>query len=267
MYALFIALSRSIRSMLRLDVFGHLIWPGIVSALLWLAIAVFSWTTLIGGIMQWVEGWGWGIGDQISASALLAGIVFFLVKFAVVCAFVPLFYVTSLALVALVALPMMLDRVAQRDYADLEQRRGGSNMGSIVNTITALLWFTLVFILSLPLWLIPGVSLVAPLLATGWLNQRVFSYDALMRHADRDELARLREKLRPSLLLLGGTTVLFAYVPLLNVIAPALSGLAFVHFLLEALRRERGVSLCGPEVASTLSGGQPVPIPAVGNSP
>ncbi|MDR1062432.1 MAG: EI24 domain-containing protein [Azoarcus sp.] len=254
MYAIFTALGRSIRSMLRLDVFGHLIWPGIVSALLWLVVAMLSWTALVGGIVRWVEGLGWGIGEQISASTLLAGIVFFLAKFTVVCAFVPLCYVTSSALVALVALPMMLDRVAQRDYADLEQRRGGSNTGSIVNTIVALLWFVLVFVLSLPLWLIPGVALVAPVLAIGWLNQRIFGYDALMRHADRGESARLRRELRPSLLLLGGTTVLLAYVPLLNIIAPALSGLAFVHFLLEALRRDRGVAILPPGAASMSSG-------------
>ncbi|MDR1462677.1 MAG: EI24 domain-containing protein [Azoarcus sp.] len=246
MYAIFTALGRSMRSMLRFDVFGHLIWPGIVSALLWLAVAVLSWTTLVSSGMRWVEGLGWGIGDQISASTMLAAIVFFLIKFALVCAFVPLFYVTSLALVALVALPMMLDRVAQRDYADLEQRHGGSNLGSVANTVAALLWFMLVFVLSLPLWLIPGVSLAAPVLAVGWLNQRIFGYDALMRHADRDEFVRLREELRPSLFLLGGTSVLLAYVPLLNIVAPALSGLAFVHFLLEALRRDRGVSILAP---------------------
>ncbi|MDR1662509.1 MAG: EI24 domain-containing protein [Azoarcus sp.] len=243
MHAIFIALGRSIRSLLRLDVFGHLIWPGIVSALLWLAVAALSWSTLVGGVMRWVEGLGWGVGDQIGASALLAAVAFFLVKLAVACAFVPLFYVTSLALVALVALPMMLDRVAERDYADLEQRRGGSSAGSVLNTLLALLWFVFVFILSLPLWLIPGVALVAPVLAAGWLNQRIFGYDALMRHADRGEFVRLRKELRPSLLLLGGTTVLLAYVPLLNIIAPALAGLAFVHFLLEALRRDRGVSI------------------------
>jgi hypothetical protein len=217
-------------------------------------VAALSWTTVVDGIMRWIEGWGWGIGEQIGASALLAAIVFFLVKFAVVCAFVPLFYVTSLALVALVALPMMLDRVAQRDYADIEQRRGGSNAGSIINTVAAFSWFALIFVLSLPLWLIPGVSLVAPVLATGWLNQRIFGYDALMRHADRDESVRLRKELRPLLLLLGGTTVLLAYVPVLNIVAPALSGLAFVHFLLEALRRDRGVGILDPETASAPSG-------------
>ncbi|MDR3213554.1 MAG: EI24 domain-containing protein [Azoarcus sp.] len=265
MRAIFIALGRSLRSLLRLDVFGHLIWPGIVSGLLWLTVAILSWSMLIGGVVRWIEGVGWGIGDQLSASTLAGGVVVFLVKVTVAFAFVPLFYVTSLALVALVALPMMLDRVAQRDYADLEQRRGGSNMGSVVNTLVALLWFTLVIVASLPLWLIPGVSLIVPVLATGWLNQRVFGYDALMRHADRDELVRLRQQQRPSLLLLGGGTSLLAYVPVLNIIAPALSGLAFVHFLLEALRRERqvrGVSILDPEAGGSSLAGAPVPLPA-----
>lgn len=252
MRGIFIALGRSLRSLLRLDVFGHLIWPGIVSALLWMIVAVLSWSALIATIVQWVEGLGWGIGEQISTSALMAGVVLLLVKIAVAFSFVPLFYVTSAALVALVALPMMLDRVAQRDYADLEQRRGGTNMGSIVNTLAALLWFSIVIIVSLPLWVVPGVALVAPLLATGWLNQRIFSYDALMRHADRDELARLRQELRPPLLLLGGGTALLAYVPVLNIVAPALSGLAFVHFLLEALRCERNAGIPAPEPGASV---------------
>ena len=233
-----VALGRSIRSLARLDVFGHLIWPGIVSALLWVTVAVLSWAMAVDSIMEYLQGLGW-VGDRISASVWVAGIVLFLVKLLVVLAFVPLFYVTTAILVATVALPLMLDRVARRDYADLEQRRGGSNMGSIVNTLVAVLWFVLIIVASLPLWLIPGVALVAPVLATGWLSQRVFGYDALMRHADRDELVRLRQELRPQMLLLGSGTTLLAYVPVVNIVAPAFSGLAFVHFLLEALRRDR----------------------------
>jgi hypothetical protein len=170
--------------------------------------------------------------------------VLFLVKLLVVLAFVPLIYVTSVVLVATVALPLMLDRVARHDYAELEQHRGGSNMGSIGNTLASLVWFALVLAASLPLWLIPGVALVAPILAMGWLSQRVFGYDALMSHADREEFTRLRQELRPRMALLGVGTTLLAYVPIINIIAPTLSGLAFVHFMLEALRcdrRKRGV--------------------------
>ena len=247
-----IAIGRSMRSLVRLDVFGHLIWPGIVSALLWITVAVFSWAIAVDSIMEYIKGLGW-VGNQVSTSVWVAGAVLILVKLLVVLAFVPLFYVTTAVLVATVALPLMLERVAQRDYTDLEQRRGGSNMGSIGNTLAALLWFVLVMVASLPLWLIPGVALVAPILGMGWLNQRIFGYDALMRHADRDELDRLRQELRPQMLLLGGGTFLLAYVPVANIIAPAFSGLAFVHFMLEALRRERferGVSMLDPEPGS-----------------
>jgi len=247
-----VALGRSLRSLLRLDVFGHLIWPGIVSALLWITVAVLSWAVAVDTIMETIQGFGW-VGDKISASVWVAGIVLLLVKLLLVLAFVPLIYVTSAVLVATVALPLMLDRVARRDYTDLEQRNGGSNMGSIGNTLAALLWFLLMMAASLPLWLIPGVALVAPVLGVGWLSQRIFGYDALMRHADRDELVRLRQELRPQMLLLGGGTSLLAYVPVANIVAPAFSGLAFVHFLLEALRRERherGVTTLDPEPAS-----------------
>jgi hypothetical protein len=239
---LFIALGRSMKSLVRPGVFGHLIWPAIVSALLWIAVAFFFGAKAVSALMEAIQGLGW-VGGQISASAWAESVVLFMVKLLIVLAFVPLIYVTSAVLVATVALPMMLEHVARYDYTDLEQRRGGSNMGSIGNTLVALVWFVLMLAVSLPLWLIPGVALVAPVLAMGWLNQRIFGYDALMRHADRDEFIRLRQGLRPKMLLLGGGTTLLAYVPVVNFVAPAFSGLAFVHFLLEALRcdrRERG---------------------------
>jgi len=242
---IFIALGRSLRSLVRPSVFGHLVWPCIVSTLLWSIVAWFSCTAIGDAIMGVIQGLGW-IGNWIGTSTLASAMV----KLFVLLTFLLLIYVTSVVLVSSVALPMMLDRVARRDYVDLEQRRGGSSMSSIGNTLLALLWFLLVMIISLPLWLIPGVALVVSLLATGWLNQRIFGYDALMHHADRNELVRLRQELRPQMLLLGGGTTLLAYVPVVNIVAPAFSGLAFVHFLLEALRRERrerGVSILDPE--------------------
>jgi hypothetical protein len=48
------------------------------------------------------------------------------------------------------------------------------------------------------------------------------------------------------MMVLGGSCAMLAYVPFVNLLAPAFSGLAFVHFLLETLRRERaarGVSI------------------------
>jgi CysZ protein len=35
-------------------------------------------------------------------------------------------------------------------------------------------------VVTIPLWLIPGFSLLMPLLLMGWLNRRTFAYDALV---------------------------------------------------------------------------------------
>lgn len=245
---IFLALGRSLRSLMRADIFWHLIWPGIAAAVAWTVVGVASWAAIIDALMGWIGGLSW-VGSWLEGSEVAAGIVLILVKIAVFLAFIPLIYVTAAVLVAVVALPLMLERVARRDYADLEQRLGGSTAGSAWNALMATVWFLCALILSLPFWLIPGVGLIVSVLLTGWLNQRAFGYDALMLHADQDEFRRLRSDQRMPMLVLGGGTAMLAYVPVVNLVAPAFAGLAFVHFMLESLRRERithGVTLLDP---------------------
>ncbi len=233
-----IAFGRALRSLTRRGVLVHLLWPSVVALLLWILAAVFLWTPVVEGIMVWIDSWAfardWLTGSEIGAATVLT-----LVKIALVLALLPLVYVTAALLVAVFALPMILERVAARDYADIERRKGGSNLGSAWNALVAGMLFLLGLLVSLPFWLIPGLGIVISLVLTAWLNQRAFGYDALMLHADREELVRLPRVLRPPMLLLGGGCALLAYVPLVNLLAPAFCGLAFVHFMLESLRRER----------------------------
>ena len=230
-----IAYKRALQSLLRPSIFMHVIWPSLVSAVFWLVVAVFSWSALNDMLMRWFVAVGW-VGD----STLMAGTLSVALKLLVPLVFVLLFYLSSILLLDQVALPAILERVTGRDYADLERRRGGSSMGSLGNTVRASIRYLLILLVSLPFWWIPGVALFVPLIATGWLNQRIFGYDALMTHADRDELVLLRKTLRFRLLCLGSGTALLVYVPVLNLAASAFSSLAYVHYLLEALRRKRG---------------------------
>ena len=230
-----IAYKRSMQSLLRPSIFMHVIWPGLVSAVLWLLVAVFSWSTLNDVLMRWLTEAGW-IGD----STLMAGTLSVALKLLMALVFLLLFYLSSTLLLDQVALPAILERVTERDYVDLERRQGGSSMGSLSNTVRATIRYLLILLVSVPFWWIPGVALFVPLIATGWLNQRIFGYDALMAHADRDELVLLRKTLRFRLLCLGSGTALLVYIPVLNLAASAFSSLAYVHYLLEALRRKRG---------------------------
>lgn len=250
------ALMRALRSLTRRGVLWHLIWPSLVAVVLWVGIAIASWTHLVLSIVNWLEQWSW-VNQVLSWSDISTEVMLILVKIGVFLAFLPLFYVTASLLVSLIALPLILDRVARRDYADLEQRRGGTTLGSIWNATVAFVLFLVFLLLSLPFWLIPGVGLVVPVWLTGWLNQRVFGYDSLMLHADVSELSAVPNHERMAMQLLGCICAVLAYIPFVNLFAPAFSGLAFVHLMLEALRRERlerGVLILDPSPVHTEAG-------------
>lgn len=245
MQQILVSFTRALRSLGQRGILWQLIWPGLAAALLWLVVAIFSWGALVDGVVSWVQGWTW-VGPWVSESEVAGGVLLVLAKIVVFLLFVPMIYVTAAMLVAVIALPIMLEKVALREYTDLEQRRGGSNLGSAWNSALAAVLFLAGLLVSLPFWLIPGFGLVASVGLTAWLNQKAFGYDALMLHADAAEMLALRRDLRAQMLLLGGLCALLAYVPFVNIVAPAFCGLAFVHYMLEALRRERaerGVSI------------------------
>lgn len=232
------AFGRSLRSLLQGGVVWHLVWPTAAALVLWLAIGIALWSPVVDALMEWINGWPWA-SDWLTASELGAAALLILIKIVLALLFVPLIYVTAAVLVAAIGLPLMLERVAESDYSDLELRRGGSNLGSVWNALFAGLVFLVGFVLTLPFWLIPGVGLVLSVLLTAWLNQKAFSYDALMLHADREELQRLPRDYKGATFGVGIGSALLAYIPVVNLFAPAFCGLAFAHFLLEALRRDR----------------------------
>lgn len=248
MSGVLLAMGRALRSLREPGILWHMLWPALLAILLWTLGAVWSWNIVVGAIMDAISTWPL-LGTWMNNSEIATGTMLILVKIALVLALIPLIYVTAAMLVSLFALPMMLERVGVREYAELEQRHGGTNLGSVRTTLWAGLVFLFVLVISLPFWLIPGVGLVVSVGLTGWMNQRAFGYDALMLHADRDELRHLPRSRSEPMLLLGCGCALLAYVPLVNLFAPAFCGLAFVHFMLETLRRERaqrGVSILDP---------------------
>ena len=219
------------RSLGRPGILWHLMWPTLVASVVWTSLLVMNWGALADlgthfiTALPLVGGW-----LASSEGALLVALLMLAL---------PMIYVTAAFLVAAVALPLMLERVAATDYADIARRAGGSQVGSVWNALTSVLQFIVLLVLSLPLWLIPGAGLLISLLLTAWLNQRAFSYDALMAHADKFEMKALPAAQSGGLFGVGLLGAAMAHVPLINLFAPALSGLAFVHYLLSALRVAR----------------------------
>lgn len=153
--------------------------------------------------------------------------------------YVPLTLLCALGFVSLFGMPLMIGHVAGRDFAGLARSRGGSFTGSLGNSLGALARFLFVAILSFPFWFIPFIGwMILPFLL-GRLNARVLSYDALSDHADAAELAALRDDSRLSWGWLGFVGAVLNLVPFFWFFSTTLTGLAFIHYGLDALARQR----------------------------
>ena len=210
-----------------------MLWPMLVALAIWGTAALFLWTKLalwLAGIMKpYLEpALGYVRLDFGDATMIAANVILFLL-------FVPLVYLTALFILGVFGMQKMVDYVAAGSFPHLERRRGGGTVGSLGNGMVAFLGMIGMFILSIPLWILPPLWPLIPLAILSWVNQRLLRYDALAEHADREEMARLFRERRGGLYTLGILLALLAYVPFVNFIGPVVFGLAFIRYLLGAL--------------------------------
>lgn len=216
-----------------------MIWPVLAAMALWAVLAFLFWTPLQNlwlslydylGIAEWMTGIepAWiGAALQVLLHLLLS---------------VPLIMLTALVLTAIFGMDAMVKTVSERFFPHLEKRHGGGLIGSAANAFVAVVVYVGLWIVTLPLWLLGPVGAVIPFIAAGYLNQRLFRYDALALHADAGELKAVVEENRGPLWLLGILLGLVQFVPLLNFFAPVFTGLAFIHYCLGRLSERRSQS-------------------------
>jgi hypothetical protein len=227
-----LALRRCLASLARARVWLYILTPAIVALAIVAALSVFLLGQLISTLIEqppldWVVAWG-----AIWLAKLLAAIGGWLLILSAS-------YLVATLLTAILILPLMLNFLAATDYADVDRRGRDNVVASTWNSVWAALLFIFGWIVTLPLWLIPGVALVLPLLLMAWLNRKTFSYDVLAAHATPDEWRELRRCHAGPLFLLGLVVALAAHLPFVGLLAPSFAALAYVHYGLEALRRLR----------------------------
>lgn len=236
MHDVITALTRATRNLFEPRIMAIVLVPMLGSLVVWTLLAWLFWDAWTGGIAgamatTTVAGWlqGWSATWVIDYTAMLV----------VVIAVLPAMFVTALVITEIVAMPVIVSFIAERHHPELARAAGGTIIGSIINAAAGIGVFALLWIFTLPLWLTGVGAVLAPVLTSAWLNQRLFRYDALAEHASRGEFAQLVRVSRGDLFLLGILLSLLLYVPLVNLLVPVLGGLAFTHFCLARLAAQR----------------------------
>jgi CysZ protein len=231
------ALARALASLLHPRMLLLMLWPVAVALALWLGLAFAFWSQAAAWLQLQLDqsatiGWAAGVWPLALFATHLAWVLLALL-------FIPLVLVTAVLIIGTFAMPAMVGLVAQRGYPRLARRQGGTLAGGLWNSVAALAWLALLALLTLPLWLFPPLWPALPILLFGYLNQRVFRYDALAEHATSWELETLIRRHRGELFLLGVVLALLGLIPVLGFFAPVYGGLAFIHYCLARLAQLR----------------------------
>jgi hypothetical protein len=237
------ALLKALGSMLHPKMLWLMVWPVVVALLVWATLAALYWSEAAKWIdvqlHQWpVYEWVVSIWPLTLVAAWFGWLVLLLL-------FVPVVLITAVLIISVVSMPAMVAYVAEREYPGLARRNGGTLAGSLWNAVVALVLFALLFAVSLPLWLVPLLWPVLPVVLFGYFNQRVFRYDALAEHATAAEIADLIRRNRSELFLLGVALALVGHVPLVGIVMPVYGGLAFIHYGLARLDELRSEPIQG----------------------
>jgi hypothetical protein len=253
---------RAVTYCLRPRVIALSFLPLVLMVVLMLGLGYFYWESALDWVRVTLEAssvinnlWAWL--DSVGAGGLKMVLAPLVVIFAVT----PVIVVLSLLTVAVLMTPALTLLVAERRFPELERKRGGSLMFSLLWSLGSTLLALVALIVSIPLWLVPPLILVLPPLIWGWLTYRVMAFDALAEHASAEERREIFRRHRgwllgigvfcgylgaaPSLIWASGALLAAAFVILVPLaiwiytLVFAFSSLWFAHYCLAALRTLR----------------------------
>lgn len=156
----------------------------------------------------------------------------------------PIVASSAVMLAGLYVTPAVLSYLSKRDFPDLKHMGRNGMVRSLWVTLKSVIVFLVGWIVTLPLWLIPGMAFVIPLILAAYLLISVMRFDALADHASPEEYAQIKKLDSSSAWLIGLVCAFLSFVPPILLIMPVMSALAFTRFYLkqlESLRALRGV--------------------------
>ena len=214
MMPLFTSLLRAIASQLHIRMLLMTLLPLLIGLVLWGLLLWLGLQPLIDQLHQWFSDYSLfrEVGERMDAWGLSA-IRTLMVPLLAMWLLLPLMILSALLLVVLLSMPAIARHVAANHYPQLVMRHGGSFAGSLWISLSSFAVFLIIWLVTLPLNLVPLFALCIQPLLWGWLTSRVMAYDALADFADSDERRAILNQQRWPLLAIGVATGSLGAIP------------------------------------------------------
>lgn len=241
--SIFIAIKNTFLSLTHPKIIFHMLWPVILGFVIWIVFYFVLWYFLKPLAQPYLQEMEINMPRWI-VNIGLAGFLLIGLQIVLAIILMPIIYLTFVIILSLFSIPLTLPTIIVKYFPNLEAKNGIGFWKSINATLIASLVFIIFFIASFSLFFIPFAILIAHLICTAFLNKATFLVDALSTHGTAEELQQVKDKFAPQLFFLGLGNAALTYLPIINIFAPAIAALSFIHYGLSALEfiREEQIS-------------------------
>lgn len=273
MRPILIAFGRAVLSQLHFRMLMLTVVPFVLSVAIWGFVLWLGLQPMIDWLRNlFVENEGFRMSGEVLDWLGMGALNTIVVPLIAMWVLLPMMILTALVFVGTMAMPVIAGHVGRRQYGDLEKRKGGTFFGSLWTSSSSFVIFLVLWLVTLPLSLIPPLTFVIQPALWGWLTYRVMAYDALADHADAQERRAILRRHRWPLLIIGAITGAMGAAPTLLWLGGALSviffpvlaagaiwlyvlvfvftGLWFQHYCMEALTQHRAAGGVSDSVAA-----------------
>lgn len=212
-----------------------------LAAVFWIVVIWFSINPLVSGAMGLLSWLGLDFSAEViqADQGMLNWLKFILVPLVVFSLLWPMVATSAVLLAGLYVTPPVVRFLAGKEFSSLQRKGNSGIFRNLWSTLKAVLVFILAWIVTLPLWLIPGVAFILPIVLTAYLLIAVMRFDALADHASIQEIEQIRQNDSTSAWLIGLVCAFLSFIPPILLIMPVMSALAFTRYYLEALENQR----------------------------
>lgn len=233
------SIQKALLSLLQPAILLRLLIPLFASVFFGIFILIFFWSSFIaflsGNLLEitWLSD---GLNRVFSFLGTDAsGVLFFLSGFIFVIIVLMSMYAVTLILFSTLLVPLLIPPIRRIYYPELPIANHANFFASLGNSLKAICVFLFFFIISFPLFLIPGMSLLIPLILNSYLAQKVFPFDVLQDIASTAEIKSFQQQHKNQMWMLAFSTGILIYIPLVNFLAPAITALSFIFYIFDSL--------------------------------
>jgi hypothetical protein len=180
-----------------------------------------------------------GAVDPVVGAAAALTLKAWLIPIAAAVILLPIAAIVGLAVAGIWVMPLVLAHVGQRDYPHVQARGRHATVLSVWNAIWVSVAFVVGWVITLPLWLVPPLGLIASVLLWSFAFSRMMRVDALVDYADPMERRTIWRERNVGFWLIGLGCALINLFPPAWIFLPVFAGLVFAHYSFDSLERLR----------------------------